>query len=70
VQLDGFPDEPQHFLTSLADRDTAGKSGTWAPQLASPRSMTTMYRIIAITSPSSGQPLSVWHSDPHFHFER
>ncbi len=53
MKLDSLADELEQLLASLAYRHTARKSGTWAPQLVSPRSMTTMYRITAILiSPS------------------
>jgi len=45
VEFDRFLDKLFDLLLGFADGDPAGKVGTYAPQLSSPFSITTMYRI-------------------------
>ena len=42
MKLDGLPDQPHDLLLGFARRDAAGRSGTYAPKLSGPCSMTTM----------------------------
>jgi hypothetical protein len=42
MKLDGLPNEPQDFLLGFAAAMQPGRSGTYAPKLSGPCSMTTM----------------------------
>jgi len=50
--FDGFVDELHRFFPRGRGCDTTGKSGTYAPKLVSPSSMTIVYRIAQSFSPA------------------
>ena len=77
VKLYGLADQAQHFRARSPTATQPGRSGTWAPQLVSPRSITTMSvltRSYAATLLERGddfsvpgvldeQPLKLWNED-------